>query len=62
MPMVNELPVCVLARARLGIVHSQVFGEFSGAALAGLSLEIRCRSSPRACLVTAPEAGIPSLE
>lgn len=32
MPMVPELPVCMLACARLGVVHSQVFGGFSGAA------------------------------
>src|SRR5271163_4283448 len=30
MPMVPELPVTMLACARLGIVHSQVFGGFSG--------------------------------
>ena len=32
MPMVPELPVSMLACARLGVVHSQVFGGFSGAA------------------------------
>jgi len=32
MPMVPELPVAMLACARLGIVHSEVFGGFSGAA------------------------------
>jgi acetyl-CoA synthetase len=32
MPMVAELPVTMLACARLGIVHSEVFGGFSGAA------------------------------
>ena len=32
MPMVPELPVTMLACARLGLVHSQVFGGFSGAA------------------------------
>jgi acetyl-CoA synthetase len=32
MPMVPELPVAMLAAARLGIVHSQVFAGFSGAA------------------------------
>ena len=31
MPMVPELPVSMLACARLGVVHSQVFGGFSGA-------------------------------
>jgi acetyl-CoA synthetase len=30
MPMVPELPITMLACARLGIVHSQVFGGFSG--------------------------------
>jgi acetyl-CoA synthetase len=32
MPMVPELPVCMLACARLGVIHSEVFGGFSGAA------------------------------
>ena len=32
MPMVPELPVAMLACARLGVVHSEVFGGFSGAA------------------------------
>ena len=32
MPMVPELPVSMLACARLGVVHSQVFGGFSGIA------------------------------
>ena len=32
MPMAPELPVSMLACARLGVVHSQVFGGFSGAA------------------------------
>ncbi len=35
MPMVPELPVTMLACARLGIIHSQVFGGFSGAACGG---------------------------
>ena len=30
MPMVPELPVSMLACARLGVIHSQVFGGFSG--------------------------------
>jgi acetyl-CoA synthetase len=30
MPMVPELPITMLACARLGVVHSQVFGGFSG--------------------------------
>ena len=33
MPMVPELPVVMLACARLGVIHSQVFGGFSGARL-----------------------------
>jgi acetyl-CoA synthetase len=32
MPMVAELPVVMLACARLGVVHSEVFGGFSGGA------------------------------
>ncbi|MBN1546585.1 MAG: acetate--CoA ligase [Syntrophaceae bacterium] len=32
MPMVPELPITMLACARLGIIHSQVFGGFSGKA------------------------------
>jgi len=35
MPMTPELPVTMLACARLGIVHSQVFAGFSGAACGG---------------------------
>jgi acetyl-CoA synthetase len=34
MPMVGELPVTMLACARLGVIHSQVFGGFSGKACA----------------------------
>jgi len=32
MPMVPELPVTMLACARLGVIHSEVYGGFSGAA------------------------------
>src|SRR6266566_4781418 len=32
MPMVPELPIAMLACARLGVIHSQVFGGFSGGA------------------------------
>jgi acetyl-CoA synthetase len=32
LPMVGELPITMLACARLGIIHSQVFGGFSGKA------------------------------
>jgi len=35
MPMVPELPVAMLACARLGVIHSEVFGGFSGAACGG---------------------------
>jgi acetyl-CoA synthetase len=35
MPMVPELPVTMLACARLGVVHSQVFAGFSGGACGG---------------------------
>ena len=34
MPMVAELPITMLACARLGIIHSQVFSGFSGKATA----------------------------
>src|ERR671936_2005615 len=32
LPMVPELPAAMLACARLGVIHSEVFGGFSGAA------------------------------
>jgi acetyl-CoA synthetase len=32
LPMVPQLPVSMLAAARLGVIHSEVFGGFSGAA------------------------------
>jgi acetyl-CoA synthetase len=35
MPMVPELPVTMLACARLGVIHSQVFAGFSGGACGG---------------------------
>jgi acetyl-CoA synthetase len=35
LPMVPELPVSMLACARLGVIHSEVFGGFSGAACGG---------------------------
>jgi acetyl-CoA synthetase len=35
LPMVPELPIAMLACARLGAIHSQVFGGFSGAACGG---------------------------
>jgi acetyl-CoA synthetase len=30
MPMIAELPITMLACARLGVIHSEVFGGFSG--------------------------------
>jgi acetyl-CoA synthetase len=38
MPMVCELPIAMLACARIGAVHSVVFGGFSAEALAGAGL------------------------
>ncbi len=35
LPMTPELPIAMLACARLGIIHSQVFGGFSGTACGG---------------------------
>ena len=35
LPMVPDLPVSMLACARLGVIHSEVFGGFSGAACGG---------------------------
>jgi len=35
LPMVPELPVSMLACARIGVIHSEVFGGFSGAACGG---------------------------
>ncbi len=35
MPMVPDLPIVMLACARLGVIHSQVFAGFSGAACGG---------------------------
>jgi acetyl-CoA synthetase len=35
LPMVPELPVAMLACARLGVIHSEVFGGFSGNACGG---------------------------
>ena len=35
LPMVPELPITMLACARLGVIHSEVFGGFSGAACGG---------------------------
>jgi acetyl-CoA synthetase len=35
LPMVPQLPLSMLACARLGVIHSEVFGGFSGAACGG---------------------------
>ncbi len=43
MPMVPELPIAMLACARLGIIHSQVFGGFSGAACGGRIADSKSR-------------------
>src|SRR5437899_1459401 len=47
MPMVPELPVTMLACARLGVIHSQVFGGFSGQACGS-----RIQESGRPVLIT----------
>ncbi|MBW1647128.1 MAG: acetate--CoA ligase [Deltaproteobacteria bacterium] len=39
LPMVPELPITMLACARLGVIHSQVFGGFSGKAAADRILD-----------------------
>lgn len=43
MPMVVELPAAMLACARIGAVHSVVFGGFSADALAGRILDSKAR-------------------
>jgi len=43
MPMVAELPLTMLACARLGVIHSQVFSGFSGAACADRILDSESR-------------------
>ena len=50
LPMIPEIAVAVLACARIGAVHSVVFGGFSPDSLAGRIRD--CRST---CLVTADE-------
>ena len=51
MPMIPEAAIAMLACARIGAVHSVVFGGFSPEALAGRILD--CDST---CLITADEA------
>jgi acetyl-CoA synthetase len=43
LPMVPDLPVSMLACARLGVVHSEVFGGFSGAACGDRIADSRSR-------------------
>ncbi len=43
MPMVPELPITMLACARLGVIHSQVFGGFSGRACADRIVDSQSR-------------------
>jgi acetyl-CoA synthetase len=43
LPMVPELPVSMLACARMGVIHSQVFGGFSGAACGNRIVDSRSR-------------------
>ena len=43
MPMILELPVAMLACARLGAIHSIVFGGFSSDALAGRINDSECK-------------------
>ena len=43
LPMIPELPIAMLACARLGAIHSVVFGGFSAEALAGRINDAACR-------------------
>ena len=43
LPMIPELPVAMLACARLGAIHSVVFGGFSAEALAGRINDAACK-------------------
>jgi acetyl-CoA synthetase len=43
LPMIPELPVAMLACARLGLIHSVVFGGFSAESLAGRINDSACR-------------------
>jgi len=44
MPMVAELPIAMLACARLGVIHSQVFSGFSGKACADRIVDSESRA------------------
>jgi len=52
MPMVPELPIALLACARLGITHSVVFGGFSAEAL-----KVRIQDLNAALVITATAGG-----
>jgi len=43
LPMIPELPIVMLACARVGVIHSVVFGGFSAEALAGRINDAACR-------------------
>ena len=43
MPMVLELPIAMLACARIGAIHSVVFGGFSAESLAGRIVDSTCK-------------------
>jgi acetyl-CoA synthetase len=43
MPMTAELPITMLACARLGVIHSQVFSGFSGKAAADRAVDAKSR-------------------
>ena len=49
LPMVLELPIAMLACARIGAVHSVVFGGFSSESLADRMMD----SKPKVCRVCA---------
>jgi acetyl-CoA synthetase len=52
MPMVPELPITMLACARLGVIHSQVFGGFSGTACADRIVDSGSRAHHHGCLLS----------
>ena len=59
MPMIPELPVAMLACARLGVAHSVIFGGFSPDAISD-----RCNDADARVIVTADAGyrrGVPSL-
>ncbi|MDH7501919.1 MAG: acetate--CoA ligase [Verrucomicrobiota bacterium] len=43
LPMIPELPIAMLACARIGVIHSVVFGGFSAESLAGRINDSTCR-------------------